>query len=115
LIAAQQVIAERERRGASIAVARFAYLDALTAAYALADVGVVRGLLDDIDATPPGLLPPLLRGHALRYRGLLGDDTEQRLKAAAALFDEYSFVPDAALVRLDHAEWLLREGRSDEA
>ena len=72
-------------------------------------------LLGEIESLPPGLQPPLLRAHALRYRGLLGEDDRAAAQAAAALLDEYSFVPDAALVRLDHAEWLLANGRSDEA
>ena len=96
------------------AAPRIAYIEALAAARELDDA-TVRGLLDDLETFPPGLLPPILRAHVLRYRALLGEDPEPKFKAAAALLHEYAFAPDAALVELDHADWLIAEGRHDEA
>jgi tetratricopeptide (TPR) repeat protein len=117
LAAAREVIGLLDQPGVEELSAghKIAYVEALHAAYAAGDGANWRALVEELEATPPGLLPPLLRAHAVRYRGLLGDDPEQRLKAAAALLDEYSLVPDVALTHLDRAEWLLGEGRADEA
>ncbi len=117
LAAARDVmgVLEHPRAEELTAQIKIAYVEALHAARMLGDDETLRALVGELDATPPGLLPPLLRAHALRYRGLLGDDPEQRLKAAAALLNEYSLVPDAALTQLDRAEWLVAQGRADEA
>ena len=74
LDAARKVIAELDRQGVELvsAAVKFAYVDALVAARALGDDDALRGLLGEIESLPPGLQPPLLRAHALRYRGLLG-------------------------------------------
>ena len=117
LAAAREVIGVLERPGSEelSAQIKFAYVEALRAARMLGDDDALRALVGELEVTPPGLLPPLLRAHALRYRGLLGDDPEQRLKTAAALLNEYSLLPDAALVQLDRAEWLVAQGRAAEA
>jgi hypothetical protein len=63
----------------------------------------------------PGHLPPTLRAHAIRFRALLGDDPDQRFRAAAAAFREYGSVLQAAKVQTEHGEWLLGETRREEA
>ena len=52
---------------------------------------------------------------AIRFRALLGDEPDQRFRAAAAAFREYGVVLQAAKVQTEHAEWLLGEGRGEEA
>ena len=52
---------------------------------------------------------------AIRFRALLGDDPDQRfLSAAAASASTASFF-QAATVQPEHAEWLVAEGRAEEA
>ena len=40
---------------------------------------------------------------------------EQGFKTAAAIFREHSLIFDLAVTELEHGEWLVRQGRSDEA
>jgi tetratricopeptide (TPR) repeat protein len=89
--------------------------EALVAARALGRDEVVRDLVSRVESMAPGQLPPTLRAHAIRFRALLGDDPDQRFRAAAAAFREYGTVFHAAKVQTEHGEWLLREGRSNEA
>jgi tetratricopeptide (TPR) repeat protein len=112
LASANEVIEAGGRIGAAL---KICYVEALTAAHALGDEDAVRGLLARVDQIPRGMLPPTLAAHAQRFRALLGDEPEQRFRGAAALLREYSLVPDAAVVDLEHAEWLVREARSEEA
>ena len=83
--------------------------EALVAAHALGRDELVRDLTGRIEKMPPGLLPPTLRAHGIRFRALLGDDPDQRFRAAAAAFREYGMVLQAAKVQTEHAEWLLGE------
>jgi class 3 adenylate cyclase len=91
------------------------YEEALLAADALGREDETRAILARIDAMPQGVQSPVLRGHALRFRARLGEEPDDRFRAAAALFREYGVVLTAARVQLDHAAWLRREGRTEEA
>jgi tetratricopeptide (TPR) repeat protein len=89
--------------------------EALVAAHALGRSDLVRDLVTRIEGMAPGHLPPTLRAHAIRFRAVLGDDPDQRFRAAAAAFREYGTVLQAAKVQTEHGEWLLREARGEEA
>jgi class 3 adenylate cyclase/tetratricopeptide (TPR) repeat protein len=97
------------------ATVKASYVEGLTAAHRLGDEDTVRALVERIEAVTRGSLPPSLGAHAQRFRALLGDSPEQRFLGAAAVLREYRLAPYAALVQLEHAEWLVREGRGDEA
>jgi class 3 adenylate cyclase/tetratricopeptide (TPR) repeat protein len=112
LAKAGEVLASQRKISATVKVA---YVEALTAAHALGDEEAELDLLAQIDAIPRGLQPPTLTAHALRFRALLGEEPEQRFRNAAALLREYRLIPEAALVQLEHAEWLVRAGRPEEA
>jgi hypothetical protein len=94
---------------------KLVFEEALIAADALGREDETRAILARIDAMPSGLQPPTLRGHALRFRARLGEEPDDRFRAAAALFNEYGMVLTAARVQLDHAGWLSAQGRLDEA
>ncbi len=96
-------------------VTKLAYVEALTAGRALGRVEVLGELLDRIDALPRTLASPMLDGHALRFRAPAAPAPEQRFKQAAALLREYELIPDAALVDLEHGEWLVAQGRAADA
>ena len=100
---------------AQVALLKLAVVEALEAAFALGRHDRVRELLLDIEALKPGEQPPMLRAHAARFRALLGEESEQRFKTAAALFREYGMTFEAAVVQVEHGEWLASVGRSEEA
>jgi hypothetical protein len=63
--------------------------------------------------------PALLRAHLLRLRGLLAlardEDGEVLLREAIDAFDLFGAVPDAARARHALGDWLVAQGRGDEA
>ena len=89
--------------------------EAFVAAHALDRKEIVQDLVGRVERMAPGELAPTLRAHATRFRALLGDQPDQRFRAAAAAFREYGTVLLAAKVQTEHAEWLIGEGRADEA
>ena len=101
--------------GPLTAVAQVGWENALEAAHALGKADVLRDLVERIERMAPGELPPTLRAYATRYRAHLGDDPDQRFRAAAAAFREYGVVVPAAQVQTEHAEWLLAQGRAEAA
>jgi hypothetical protein len=94
---------------------KMVYEEALLAADALGRDDETRAILARIDAMPQGVQTPTIRGQALRFRARLGEEPDERFRAATALFREYGVVLTAARVQLDHAEWLRRGGRTEEA
>ena len=99
---------------------KLAMAEALESALALGRLDKADELLAQIDAIPLGRRPPLLRGQSARFRARVGaargaEDLEQGFKTAAAIFREHSLIFDLAVTELEHGEWLVRQGRSDEA
>ena len=98
---------------------KLAMAEALESALALGRLDKADELLAQIDAIPLGKRPPLLRGQSARFRARVGaargaEDLEQGFKTAAAIFREHSLIFDLAVTELEHGEWLVRQGRSDE-
>jgi tetratricopeptide (TPR) repeat protein len=96
-------------------VSKVVYEEALTAAAELGREADVRAVIERIEAIPPGTQPPTLRCLALRFRARLGDQPDDRFRAAAALSREYGMTLVTAGLQVEHAEWLLGEWRTDEA
>ncbi|MGE5272346.1 MAG: ATP-binding protein [Verrucomicrobiota bacterium] len=96
-------------------VSKYIYEEALTAAAELGREPEVLALLGRIDAIPLGTQPPTLRCLALRFRARLGEEPDDRFRAASALAREYGMTLVAAGIQVEHAEWLAGEGRPDEA
>jgi len=97
-----------------------ALVTALEASLALGDAARASELLTFIDQLPSGNLPQFLRAQSLRFRarlaGISGDEDADRLfKQAAGLFHELAMPFHLAVTRLEHAEWLTGERRSEEA
>jgi class 3 adenylate cyclase/tetratricopeptide (TPR) repeat protein len=96
-------------------------VEALELAIALDDLERAESLLELVDSLPPGRLTPWLRGQRDRFHARLDASrgehapVERRFRRAEALFDDLGLVFDLAVVRLEHAEWLARQGRADEA
>jgi hypothetical protein len=96
-------------------VTKLIYEAALTAAAGLGRDAEIRAIIERIDAILPGIQPPSLRCLSLRFRARLGDEPDDRFRAAAAISREYGMTLVSAQIEVEHAEWLLCEGRTEEA
>jgi hypothetical protein len=101
-------------QGAGNQAAKQGFVWAAEAALALSDHARVEKLLSFVEGLPPGLRPPFLAAHGQRFRARMSDD-EAGFKAAASGFREYDFPFWLAVTRLEHAEWLTRQGRVAES
>ncbi|MGZ4339163.1 MAG: tetratricopeptide repeat protein [Gaiellaceae bacterium] len=122
LAAAEECIELGSRFGLGVSVdTKAAYGEALDSALALGRLDAVEELIGRIDAMPPGVRPPSLRAQSARFVALLraarGEQAtaEQGFKTAEALLREHGLVFPLAVVELEHGEWLLAQGRHDDA
>jgi class 3 adenylate cyclase/tetratricopeptide (TPR) repeat protein len=91
-----------------------AVVAALEAASALGDSAKLEALVSRLEAAPRGRRAPFLEGQARRFRGRLEGD-EAQFRAAEAIFRETELPFWLAVVLLEHAELLAREGRLEDA
>ncbi len=95
--------------------------EALEAAFMLRSWPKAEELLTRIDSLSPAELTPFYAAQRARYGGRLsaarGEDqaVERRFKAAAGLFREIVMPFWLAVTLLEHAEWLIRQQRTDDA
>ena len=91
------------------------------AALALGDTARVERLVSDLAALPPGRTVPSLRAQGARFEarlaGLRGEDdrVEPSFAAATSAFQELGVPFAAAVSQLEHAEWLIGQGRAAKA
>ena len=113
--AAQSVI------GISSESVKEAFVVAVEAALELGEADRVNELIASVDALLPGRSPQFLQAHAARFRASLAgargeaEETERLFKRASGRFRELSVPFYLAVTELEHAEWLLREQRTDDA
>jgi class 3 adenylate cyclase/tetratricopeptide (TPR) repeat protein len=94
---------------------------ACDSALALKDLAKVDELLGLVDALGPGERPPYLRAQALRFRARAADgrrdadSVEPSFVAAEEAFTQIGMPFWLAVTKLEHAEWLLANGRDPEA
>ena len=119
LAAAEEALADRAALGIGAAVGPL--VAALEAAFALRDEPKIDELLAIVEELPPGQLTPSLRAVGARFSGrraaLRGDPgtASAGFLAASGIFEEIETPFECAVVRLEHAEWLLAEGDMDGA
>jgi tetratricopeptide (TPR) repeat protein len=107
--------------GGVSADAKIAIAEGLESALALGRFEQVAALLGWIDSIPSGRRPPSLVAQAARYRARLAaarneqDGVEQGFKTAEAVFREHSLTFYVAATELEHAEWLVGQGRAEDA
>jgi predicted ATPase/class 3 adenylate cyclase len=100
---------------------RRGFVEALEAALAFGRMDKVEELLARIDALRPGELSAFLDGHRSRFRARLAAvqgrarEVEPGFKVAGRVFREYGLVFWLAVTQLEHGEWLVGQGRSEEA
>jgi class 3 adenylate cyclase/tetratricopeptide (TPR) repeat protein len=122
LAASEEALASLELLGFGISGdAKVSLGEGLESALALGRLDKVEELLARIDAIPIGKRPPLLRAQSARFRAKLAaarsedEDVEQGFKTAAAVVREHGLTFHLGVVLLDHGEWLVDQGRNDEA
>jgi hypothetical protein len=90
---------------------------ACESALALKDLAKVDELVGVVDALGPGERPPYLRAQALRFRARLADSrgnpdaVEPFFVAAEEAFAQLGMPFWLAVTQLEHAEWLVANGR----
>jgi len=121
LVAAEGAYAGRDQLGIVNQVVKEGLVQAIEAAFVLGDLGKVEALLGEIEALLPGELTPYLQAHGARAGARLAAirDEDERVgpgfQAAATLFREIPVPFWLAVTLLEHGEWLVAQGSSDEA
>ena len=98
-----------------------AFVTGVAAALALDDVEKAKELLALAETLPPGRYPHFLRAHVSRFRArlaVLAGDTaraEDLFKGSVGLFREMAVPFYMAVTQVEYAEWLVKEGRAEEA
>jgi predicted ATPase/class 3 adenylate cyclase len=118
LAVAEAGLEAREVLGIAAQNTKLALLHALEATVALGEQPKTQELLAVVEEQPIGLRPPFLAAQAHRFRARLAgaDPSADRLfSTAAAQLRELDLPFYLAVVRLEHAEWLVAQGRSDDA
>jgi class 3 adenylate cyclase/predicted ATPase len=121
LAAAEAALRDIATLGATSQAIRFAFAEALESSFALGDLAKVESLIEQIDSLRPRERSAFLRAQAARFRALVAaargadDGVEQGFKTAEQILREYGMPFRLAVVQLEHAEWLLSQGRFDEA
>jgi hypothetical protein len=120
--AAQEALADIDLFGPlTSSDAKVALVEALESSLALGRLSEVESFIQRIESIPPGQRPPFLRAQAARFRARLAratglpDQVQPGFKTAAAILREYGLPFELAIVLLEHGEWLMSQGRADEA
>jgi class 3 adenylate cyclase/tetratricopeptide (TPR) repeat protein len=96
-----------------------AFVVALEASLRLNAHDKTHELLERIDELPPGHSPQFLQAQSMRFRARLAAadaaEAERLFKRAAGLFRELAIPFYLASTQLEHAEWLARNTRPEEA
>jgi class 3 adenylate cyclase/tetratricopeptide (TPR) repeat protein len=94
---------------------------ALEATLELNDLARADELLSLIDSLPPGDITPSLEGQRARFHARVfarrgeQERVERSFRIAARVLADHDLVFHRAKVQLEHAEWLVEQGRSDDA
>jgi tetratricopeptide (TPR) repeat protein len=100
---------------------KMAFAEAAESAFSLGDLPKVQELLSIIDTLPEGQTTPFLRAQRDRFgarlAGMEGDigAVEPGYVGAVGLFREIGTPFWLALALLEHAEWLIEQGRTEDA
>jgi tetratricopeptide (TPR) repeat protein len=97
------------------------FVVAVEAALALDDVSRAQELLALVDTLPPGGSPQFLQAHSARFHARLAaragdvEEADRLFRRATGAFRELGFPFYLAVTLLEQGEWLVAQGRRDEA
>jgi len=118
---AERLIAERASFNAGFGGMKLALVEAIEAAISLGRRERAEQLVGQIQRLPAGELTPYLRAQAARFGAVLDawagvpEAPEAGFKEAGGLFREIEVPFWLAVTLLEHAEWLVGQGRAVEA
>jgi class 3 adenylate cyclase/tetratricopeptide (TPR) repeat protein len=118
LASSEQAFATRETLGIAAQNVKQGFLHALEATLALGDTAKTKELLETVEALPPGLRPRLLEAITHRFRAHLEGDNpgaDRQFTTAAAQLRALELPFHLAVVQLEHAQWLMHQGRHTDA
>jgi class 3 adenylate cyclase/tetratricopeptide (TPR) repeat protein len=121
LEAAEAALEGRDALGITHHAVKESFVAAVEASLQLGDVAKARALLAIVDAPQRGQISQFFRAQSSRFRAQLAAregeraEAERLFKSAAGLFREMVFPFYLAVTILEHAEWLVGEGRGEEA
>ena len=121
LDAAQGGLALRRQIGTTSSYVKRCVVEALEAAFALDDETAVEALLALVDGLYPGERTPTLDAHRSRFRARLAarrgehDRVDAGYRTAEVVYAGRELVFQHAATEVEHAEWLVAQGRTDEA
>jgi class 3 adenylate cyclase/tetratricopeptide (TPR) repeat protein len=118
--AAERALSISRELGATAGLFKQSLFEAFETALALGDTAGAGELLASLAPLKPGQRTPLLRGYQAHFEAQLAaalgeGDADARFATAEALYREREWSFLAATVELEHAEWLIAQGRRDEA
>jgi tetratricopeptide (TPR) repeat protein len=116
----EQALAARGEVGLGSWATKLAIGEMFEAAMELGDIAKAEETLALLDALRPGELTPMLRAGRARFRGRLAaelgeDDPDRSFTEAEEAYRDLGLPFLLAVTQLEHAEWLVAQGRSDEA
>ncbi len=117
---AQSVFAERGSMGVAHDTVKESFALALQASLDLDQLDEADELLAIVERLPPGMRPQFLNAHVARFRAHLAaragqaEEAERLFNIAGGQFHELAVPFHLAAMRLEHAEWLSTQGRTDE-
>ena len=118
---AEASLETRHALGSAEEAVKESFVVALEAALALGDVSRVEELLAVVDTLPLGNSPQFLQAHSARFRARLAarrgdvEEADRLFRRGAGLFRELGFPFYFAVALLQQGEWLVVQGRHDEA
>jgi class 3 adenylate cyclase/tetratricopeptide (TPR) repeat protein len=117
----EETLEERSTIGMSSEVVKESFVIALEAALELGEQSRSEALIGLVEEVPAGRSPQFLQAQSARFRARLAtlrgeaEEGERLFKRAAGRFRELSIPFYLAVTELEHGEWIVREGRADEA
>jgi len=121
LAAGEEAYGARGELGIVNVTVKEGLVQAIEAAFALEETAKVEQLLGEIDSLRPGDLTPYLRAHGSRFAARLAalggepDPVRSGFVSAASAFREMGALLWLGVTLLEHGEWLVGQGRADEA
>jgi tetratricopeptide (TPR) repeat protein len=115
---AREALELRGSLGSRHGAVKWAYPIAVDTAIELGDLAFAEELVSSVEGWRPGETSPFMQGMVMRFRARLapaGPEADGLFRSAAGLFREIGAPFYQACILLEHAEWLMANGRTDDA